>query len=153
MRPCLFLHSSFYETFGACAIPQPGCDLNKQIPQMSQIGPEIPFLCWAVFFYIEDEAQDNIICSGTGFLPKSRQVIIAVYWLDFIFVSQAGLEVTVSTKELLLSATQFSSGNLLSITLEAAYSVPEAFTPDTQQNCMACLQIPAAGEVRMVQAQ
>ncbi|XP_068062591.1 cilia- and flagella-associated protein 70 isoform X3 [Anomalospiza imberbis] len=58
----------------------------------------------------------------------------------------AGLEVTVSTKELLLSATQFSSGNLLSITLEAAYSVPEAFTPDAQQNYMACLQIPAAGE-------
>ncbi|XP_039587637.1 cilia- and flagella-associated protein 70 isoform X4 [Passer montanus] len=58
----------------------------------------------------------------------------------------AGLEVIVSTKELLLSATQFSSGNLLSITLEAAYSVPEAFTPDAQQNYMACLQIPAAGE-------
>ncbi|NWR51672.1 CFA70 protein, partial [Regulus satrapa] len=57
-----------------------------------------------------------------------------------------GLEVTVSTKELLLSATQFSSGNLLSITLEAAYSVPEAFTSDAQQNYMACLQIPAAGE-------
>ncbi|NWI03165.1 CFA70 protein, partial [Tichodroma muraria] len=57
-----------------------------------------------------------------------------------------GLEVTVSTKELLLSATQFSSGNLLSITLEAAYSVPEAFTTDAQQNYMACLQIPAAGE-------
>ncbi|CAN8192429.1 unnamed protein product [Coccothraustes coccothraustes] len=58
----------------------------------------------------------------------------------------AGLEVTVSAKELLLSATQFSSGNLLSITLEAAYSVPEAFTPDAQQNHMACLQMPAAGE-------
>ncbi|XP_066186181.1 cilia- and flagella-associated protein 70 [Sylvia atricapilla] len=57
-----------------------------------------------------------------------------------------GLEVTVSTKELLLSATQFSSGNLLSITLEAAYSVPDAFTADAQQNCMVCLQIPAAGE-------
>ncbi|KAM4892210.1 cilia- and flagella-associated protein 70 [Sylvia borin] len=57
-----------------------------------------------------------------------------------------GLEVTVSTKELLLSATQFSSGNLLSITLEAAYSVPEAFTADAQQNYMVCLQIPAAGE-------
>ncbi|NXD44663.1 CFA70 protein, partial [Copsychus sechellarum] len=58
----------------------------------------------------------------------------------------SGLEVTVSTKELLLSATQFSSGNLLSITLEAAYSVPEAFTTDAQQNYMACLQMPAAGE-------
>uniref|UniRef100_A0A8C9NIG0 Cilia and flagella associated protein 70 n=1 Tax=Serinus canaria TaxID=9135 RepID=A0A8C9NIG0_SERCA len=60
--------------------------------------------------------------------------------------SLAGLEVTVSAKELLLSATQFSSGNLLSITLEAAYSVPEAFTADAQQNYMACLQMPAAGE-------
>ncbi|NXV69780.1 CFA70 protein, partial [Molothrus ater] len=58
----------------------------------------------------------------------------------------AGLEVIVSTKELLLSGTQFSSGNLLSITLEAAYSVPEAFTADAQQNYMACLQMPAAGE-------
>ncbi|NXT09173.1 CFA70 protein, partial [Prunella fulvescens] len=58
----------------------------------------------------------------------------------------AGLEVTVITKELLLPATQFSSGNLLSITLEAAYSVPEVFTPDAQQNYMACLQMPAAGE-------
>ncbi|NXM63102.1 CFA70 protein, partial [Illadopsis cleaveri] len=61
-------------------------------------------------------------------------------------VCGGGLEVTVSTKELLLSATQFSSGNLLSITLEAAYSVPNAFTADAQQNCMVCLQIPAAGE-------
>ncbi|NWZ95791.1 CFA70 protein, partial [Nesospiza acunhae] len=58
----------------------------------------------------------------------------------------ADLEVIVSTKELLLSATQFSSGNLLSITVEAAYSVPEAFTADAQQNYMACLQMPAAGE-------
>ncbi|NXT71680.1 CFA70 protein, partial [Chaetops frenatus] len=60
--------------------------------------------------------------------------------------ARSGLEVTVSTKELLLSATQFSSGTLLSITLEAAYSVPEAFTTDAQQNYMACLQIPAAGQ-------
>ncbi|NXO41741.1 CFA70 protein, partial [Locustella ochotensis] len=58
----------------------------------------------------------------------------------------SGLEVTVSTKELLLSAAQFSSGNLLSITLEAAYSVPDTFTADAQQNYMVCLQIPAAGE-------
>lgn len=78
---------------------------------------------------------------------------MSIYWLYFILVSQGGLEVTVSTKELLLSATQFSSGNLLSITMEAAYSVPGVFTIEAQQNYMACLQIPAAGEVRMVQAQ
>uniref|UniRef100_A0A8C9UFU2 Cilia and flagella associated protein 70 n=1 Tax=Serinus canaria TaxID=9135 RepID=A0A8C9UFU2_SERCA len=79
-------------------------------------------------------------------LLQGTVLTIIVCWLDFIFVSQAGLEVTVSAKELLLSATQFSSGNLLSITLEAAYSVPEAFTADAQQNYMACLQMPAAGE-------
>ncbi|NXC58534.1 CFA70 protein, partial [Aleadryas rufinucha] len=56
----------------------------------------------------------------------------------------------VSTKELLLSATQFSSGNLLSITLEAAYSVPGVFTTEAQQNYMACLQIPAAGEKELL---
>uniref|UniRef100_A0A674H2I9 Cilia and flagella associated protein 70 n=1 Tax=Taeniopygia guttata TaxID=59729 RepID=A0A674H2I9_TAEGU len=90
------------------------------------------------------------LLQGTALSFTASIVIIAVYWLDFIFVSQAGLEVTVSTKELLLSATQFSSGNLLSITLEAAYSVPEAFTPDAQENCMACLQIPAAGEKELL---
>uniref|UniRef100_A0A8C3DBD6 Cilia and flagella associated protein 70 n=1 Tax=Corvus moneduloides TaxID=1196302 RepID=A0A8C3DBD6_CORMO len=63
---------------------------------------------------------------------------------------KGGLEVTVSTKELLLSATQFSSGNLLSITMEAAYSVPGVFTVEGQQNYMACLQIPAAGEKELL---
>uniref|UniRef100_A0A8C5JVF4 WD repeat domain 90 n=1 Tax=Junco hyemalis TaxID=40217 RepID=A0A8C5JVF4_JUNHY len=60
--------------------------------------------------------------------------------------SLAGLEVIVSTRELLLSATDFSSGNLLSVTVEAAYSVPDAFTADSQQNYMVCLQMPAAAE-------
>ncbi|NXL51792.1 CFA70 protein, partial [Podilymbus podiceps] len=61
--------------------------------------------------------------------------------------AKGGLEVTVRTKEPLLSATQLSNGNLLSVTLEAAYSVPEAFAATgPQQNYMACLQVPAAGE-------
>ncbi|NXH78595.1 CFA70 protein, partial [Hydrobates tethys] len=61
--------------------------------------------------------------------------------------AKGGLEVTVCTKEPLLSATQLSHGNLLSVTLEAAYSVPEAFAPTGPlQNYMACLQVPAAGE-------
>lgn len=56
---------------------------------------------------------------------------------------------TVSTKEPLLSATQLSNGNFLSITLEAAYSIPEEFAATGPlQNYMACLQVPAAEEVR-----
>ncbi|XP_068276205.1 cilia- and flagella-associated protein 70 isoform X2 [Nyctibius grandis] len=61
--------------------------------------------------------------------------------------AKGGLEVTVCTEEPLLSAEQLSNGNLLSVTLEAAYSVPEAFAPaGPRQNYMACLQVPAAGE-------
>ncbi|NWS60310.1 CFA70 protein, partial [Chunga burmeisteri] len=61
--------------------------------------------------------------------------------------AKGGLEVTVCSKEPLLSAAQLSNGNLLSITLEAAYSVPEAFAATGPlQNYMACLQVPAAGE-------
>ncbi|KAM9291192.1 cilia- and flagella-associated protein 70 [Morus bassanus] len=61
--------------------------------------------------------------------------------------AKGGLEVTVCTKEPLLSATELSNGNLLSVTLEAAYSVPEAFAPTGPlQNYMACLQVPAVGE-------
>ena len=72
------------------------------------------------------------------------------YWLYFILVLQGGLEVAVCTEQPLLSAAQLSNSNLLSVTLEAAYSVPEAFTPTGPlQHYMACLQVPAAGEVRI----
>ncbi|NXK72651.1 CFA70 protein, partial [Amazona guildingii] len=61
--------------------------------------------------------------------------------------AKGGLEVTVSTKEPLLSATQLSNSNFLSVTLEAAYSIPEAFAATGPlQNYMACLEVPAAGE-------
>lgn len=56
---------------------------------------------------------------------------------------------SVCAREPLLSALELASSNLLSVTLEAAYSVPEAFAPaGPLQNYMACLQVPAAGEVR-----
>ncbi|XP_040430395.1 cilia- and flagella-associated protein 70 isoform X1 [Cygnus olor] len=61
--------------------------------------------------------------------------------------AKCGLEVTVRTEKPLLSASQLSNGNLLSVTLEAAYSVPDAFVPTgPPQNYVACLQVPAAGE-------
>eukprot|EP00069_Balaena_mysticetus_P014364 bmy_08672T0 len=47
----------------------------------------------------------------------------------------------------LLTAAQISGGNLLKVTLEAAYSVPESFIPiGPLQNCMVGLQVPSAGE-------
>ncbi|NXP04754.1 CFA70 protein, partial [Thinocorus orbignyianus] len=61
--------------------------------------------------------------------------------------AKGGLEVKVCTEEPLLSTAQLSNGNLLSVTLEAAYSIPEEFTPaGPSQSYMACLQVPAAGE-------
>ncbi|NXT75949.1 CFA70 protein, partial [Zapornia atra] len=61
--------------------------------------------------------------------------------------AKAALEVTVCTEEPLLSAAQLLDCNILSVTLEAAYSVPKAFaSTGPLQNYMACLQVPAAGE-------
>uniref|UniRef100_A0A8V0YYQ7 Cilia and flagella associated protein 70 n=1 Tax=Gallus gallus TaxID=9031 RepID=A0A8V0YYQ7_CHICK len=61
--------------------------------------------------------------------------------------AKCALEVSVCTKKPLLSSSQLSDGNFLSVTLEAAYSVPEAFVPTgPSQNYMACLQIPALGK-------
>ncbi|XP_044836703.1 cilia- and flagella-associated protein 70 isoform X2 [Mauremys mutica] len=61
--------------------------------------------------------------------------------------AKCGLEVAVSIQESLLSVSQLSGGNLLKVTLEAAYSVPEVFVPTgPQQNYMVCLQVPTVGE-------
>uniref|UniRef100_A0A7M4DUJ3 Cilia and flagella associated protein 70 n=1 Tax=Crocodylus porosus TaxID=8502 RepID=A0A7M4DUJ3_CROPO len=61
--------------------------------------------------------------------------------------AKCALEVAVSVQESLLSAAQLSGGNLLRVTLEAAYSVPDAFIPTgPQQNYMVSLQVPTAGE-------
>uniref|UniRef100_A0A8D0YDL5 Cilia and flagella associated protein 70 n=1 Tax=Sus scrofa TaxID=9823 RepID=A0A8D0YDL5_PIG len=59
-------------------------------------------------------------------------------------VKQCSLEVKVFVAEPLLTTDQISEGNLLKVTLEAAYSVPESFIP--LQNYMVGLQVPSAGE-------
>ncbi|XP_072205153.1 cilia- and flagella-associated protein 70 [Excalfactoria chinensis] len=60
---------------------------------------------------------------------------------------KCALEVSVCTKKPLLSPSQLSDGNFMSVTLEAACSVPEAFVPNgPSHNYMACLQVPAVGK-------
>uniref|UniRef100_A0AAA9T1V2 Cilia and flagella associated protein 70 n=2 Tax=Bos TaxID=9903 RepID=A0AAA9T1V2_BOVIN len=62
-------------------------------------------------------------------------------------VKQCSLEVKVFVAEPLLTPAQISGGNLLKVTLEAAYSVPESFLPiGPLQNYMVGMQVPSAGE-------
>uniref|UniRef100_A0A671FFW7 Cilia and flagella associated protein 70 n=1 Tax=Rhinolophus ferrumequinum TaxID=59479 RepID=A0A671FFW7_RHIFE len=62
-------------------------------------------------------------------------------------VKQCSLQVKISVVEPLLTAAQILESNLLKVTLEAAYSVPEAFIPvGPVQNYMVGLQVPLVGE-------
>ncbi|XP_012386572.2 cilia- and flagella-associated protein 70 isoform X2 [Dasypus novemcinctus] len=62
-------------------------------------------------------------------------------------VKQCSLEVKVFVSEPLLTTAQILGGNLLKVTLEAAYSVPESFIPlGPLQNYMVGLQVPSVGE-------
>nr|XP_055181224.1 cilia- and flagella-associated protein 70 isoform X6 [Nyctereutes procyonoides] len=62
-------------------------------------------------------------------------------------VKQCSLEVKVFVAEPLLTTAQILGGNLLKVTLEAAYSVPESFIPvGPLQNYMIGLQVPSVGE-------
>ncbi|XP_062070688.1 cilia- and flagella-associated protein 70 isoform X6 [Lepus europaeus] len=62
-------------------------------------------------------------------------------------VKQCSLAVKVFVAEPLLTTAQVLGGNLLKVTLEAAYSVPESFIPlGPLQNYMVGLQVPSLGE-------
>ncbi|XP_031217130.1 cilia- and flagella-associated protein 70 isoform X2 [Mastomys coucha] len=67
--------------------------------------------------------------------------------LETPLTKQCSLDVKVFVAEPLLTPAQVSASNLLKVTLEAAYSVPEAFMPvGPQQNYMVGLQVPSVGE-------
>lgn len=113
------------------------------------------FLPCADLFSFTSEVRNKITSYvlALGFcslLLQEQKVIIVRLLAQFLLVPQCGLEVTVRTEKPLLSVSQLSNGNFLSVTLEAAYSVPDTFLPTgPPQNYMACLQVPAVGEVRM----
>ncbi|XP_073414691.1 cilia- and flagella-associated protein 70 isoform X2 [Dendrobates tinctorius] len=61
--------------------------------------------------------------------------------------AKPSLEVAVSVPAPLLTEPQISQGNLLRVTMEAAYCVPESWAPGgPQHNYVASLQLPSVGE-------
>ncbi|XP_040296096.1 cilia- and flagella-associated protein 70 isoform X2 [Bufo bufo] len=61
--------------------------------------------------------------------------------------AKPGLEVAVSVPMPLLAQSQISQGNLLRVTMEAAYCAPDSWTPTgPQYNYVTSLQIPSVGE-------
>ncbi|KAM5151786.1 LOW QUALITY PROTEIN: cilia- and flagella-associated protein 70 [Mantella aurantiaca] len=63
--------------------------------------------------------------------------------------AKPNLEVAISVPEPLLAESQIHHGNLIRVTLEGAYGVPESWNPQgPQYNYVSSLQIPSMGEVR-----
>lgn len=61
---------------------------------------------------------------------------------------QPTLEVTVSVPEPLLSDAQLSESNLITVTVETAYSIPEVWNtvPGPQHSYVAALQVPLTSQ-------
>jgi hypothetical protein len=79
---------------------------------------------------------------------RPRAVLTMLH--NFILLQQCTLEVKVFVAEPLLTAAQVLESNLLKVTLEAAYSIPDSFIPvGPQQNYMVGLQVPSVGEVKL----
>ncbi|CAI9584049.1 unnamed protein product, partial [Staurois parvus] len=61
--------------------------------------------------------------------------------------AKPSLEVAVSVPEPLLTEAQINNGNLIRVTMEAAYCVPESWNPQgPQYNYVTSLQLPSMGE-------
>uniref|UniRef100_A0A8C3RWH8 Cilia and flagella associated protein 70 n=1 Tax=Chelydra serpentina TaxID=8475 RepID=A0A8C3RWH8_CHESE len=108
---------------------------------------------------LDDIAHKPLFLTVIEVLPKEKKqkeektvalgqaVVDLLPLLEGAIFFICGLEVSVSIQESLLSVSQLSGGNLLRVTLEAAYSVPEVFVPTgPQQNYMIGLQVPTVGE-------
>lgn len=65
-------------------------------------------------------------------------------------IQQACLNVTVSVSEPLLPKDEMASSNLLRVTVETAYSVPDSWAPGPGQppsTCTVALEVPLTAEV------
>uniref|UniRef100_A0A4X2L5W6 Cilia and flagella associated protein 70 n=1 Tax=Vombatus ursinus TaxID=29139 RepID=A0A4X2L5W6_VOMUR len=104
---------------------------------------------------LDDLAHKPVFLTVFEVLPKEKKqkeektVILGQAVVDLLplLEGQCCLEVTVSVSEALLTTAQILGGNLVKVTLEAAYSVPEIFgTTGPPQNYMVGLQLPTIGE-------
>ncbi|XP_038599925.1 cilia- and flagella-associated protein 70 isoform X3 [Tachyglossus aculeatus] len=104
---------------------------------------------------LDDIAHKPVFLTVTEVLPKEKKqkdektVVLGQAVVDLLPLLQGenAFEVTVCVPEALLSASQLLGSNLVKVTLEAAYSVPEAFSPTgPPQNYMVGFQVPSVGE-------
>lgn len=70
---------------------------------------------------------------------------------SFASIQQPSLDVTVSVSDPVLPKDEMASSNLLRVTVETAYSVPDSWAPVPGQHpstCTVALEVPLMAEVR-----
>uniref|UniRef100_A0A670K378 Cilia and flagella associated protein 70 n=1 Tax=Podarcis muralis TaxID=64176 RepID=A0A670K378_PODMU len=101
---------------------------------------------------LDDIAHKPLLFTVTEVLPKEKKqkeektMTLGQAVMDLLPLLEV-IQWSISVQESLLSQWQLSEGNLLRVTVEGVYSVPETFLPTgPPQNYMIGLQVPAVGE-------